>query len=629
MIDAQRPNVLFIAIDDMTGWLGCMDTNPDVRTPNMDRLAEQGTVFTNAVCTSPVCNPSRTAILTGLSPAETGCYLLIDHLAASPVRDEALPIPLHFRRNGYRTMVGGKVDHGNSVERAVQDVRGESMWDENAGVFNGQQFDMHSRHAPDLTHVDGYYKFAFHWGPLDDDQSETLSDRLVADWAVERLRQDYDEPFLVAAGFFRPHVPLIAPQRFFDMYDREALTLPPTGPYDMDGMPPAARQIALAGYQDSKQGMHYQITEHGYWRDVLHAYLACISFTDHCVGRVLDALDESPYADNTIVVLWGDNGWSLGDHFHWKKWSLWDSGARVPFIMRAPGMNPPEHRCDEGVGLIDIYPTLLELCDLPEVAGLSGVSLGGLLSGEQAKREQPARTFLGPNNQSLRTRRWRYTRYCDGSEELYDYENDVQEHVNLAEDPDYVEVKESLAGWLAEDPAPAISSSPPPGATLRPEPGESVWFRGLEDGFAGRPITVRAKVHVEADEAVIVHHGSWFAGYSLYVKQGKLCMGVMDVQTPLRWDALQTTTTVVRANRQLTHGLVEVEGCLDATGAITLRVDADVVGTGRANGPLSIYPCGLLEAGGYRQTGYGPIGDYAEQEDFPGSVRDISISYGD
>jgi iduronate 2-sulfatase len=629
MTDARRPNVLFIAIDDLTGWLGCMDTNPDVRTPNMDRLAEQGMAFTNACCTSPVCNPSRTAILTGLSPAETGCYLLTDHLSASPLRGRALPMPLHFRHSGYRTMVGGKVDHGNSVDRAVQESRGESMWDENAGFFNGQQFDMHSRHAPDLTHVDGYYRFAFHWGPLDDDQAQTQSDRHVADWAVERLGRDYDKPFFLAAGFFRPHVPLTAPKRFFDMYDPDELTLPPTGPYDFGGMPSAAQQVALASYQDFKQGMHYQVTEHGYWRDVLHAYLACVSFTDHCVGRVLHALEQSPYADNTIVVLWGDNGWSLGDHFHWKKWSLWDSGARVPLIMRVPGMDPPEHRCDEGVGLIDIYPTLLELCDLPDVPGLAGVSLRGLLSGEQPERDQPARTFLGPRNQSLRTRRWRYTRYCDGGEELYDYENDVHEHVDLAGDPDYAEVRESLSEWLEDDPAPAISSSPPPGATLRPEAGESVWFRGLEDGFAGSSITVRATVSADDDEAVIVHHGSWFAGYSLYVQDGRLCMGVMDVETPLRWDGLEATTTVVRSDSRLPDDTVEVEGRLGADGAITLKMDGEVVGRGDAGGPLSIYPCGLLEAGCYSQTGYGPIGDYSEQEDFPGTVRDITVSFGE
>jgi arylsulfatase A-like enzyme len=625
---ADRPNVLFIALDDLTGWLGCMGTNPDVKTPNMDRLASEGMMFQNGVCTSPVCNPSRTAILTGMSPATTGCYLLPDNIQNSPVRDQALPMPLHFKQNGYRTMVGGKVDHGNSVDKACQESRGESMWHENGGFFNGQQFQMHSPHAPDLCHVDGFYKWAFHWGPLDEEQAETLSDKLVADWAVEQLEQEYDEPFFLGAGFFRPHVPLIAPKRFFDMYDKDDLTLPETGPRDMDGMPPAARQVALAGYQDFKAGMHRQITDHGYWRDVLQAYLASVSFADHCVGRVLEALDNSPHADNTVVVLWGDNGWSLGDHFHWKKWNLWNSGARVPFIMKAPGMDPGTHVCEEGVGLIDIYPTLVELCDLPDVPNLEGRSLKGLLSGEQAEREEPAVTWLGPGNQSLRTRRWRYTRYCDGSEELYDYENDIDELKNLADDPEFADVKQSLASHLRQERAPAFSSSPAPGATLRPAPGESQWFQGVEDGFAGRPITIRAKVEAGGD-GVIVHHGSWFAGYSLYVKDRKLCMGVMDLETPLCWDNLEANTTVVESQRSLPDGLVQVEARLDADGTVKLRMDGEVAGTGRAGGPLSIYPCGMLEAGCYTRENYPAIGDYELTEEFPGSLKDISVSFGD
>ena len=629
MADTQRPNVLFIALDDLTGWLGCMGNNPDVKTPHMDRLGAEGMVFQNAQCTSPVCNPSRTAILTGQSPATTGCYLLPDNLQQSPARDSVMPMPLHFKNNGYRTMVGGKVDHGQTVEKTCRQTCGEEMWHENAGFFNGQQFDLHSPHAPDLCHVDGFYKFAFHWGPLDKEDADTLSDKLTADWAVERLQQDYDEPFFLGAGFFRPHVPLIAPKRFFDMYDKEELTLPETGPYDMDDMPDAARQVALAGYQDFKAGMHYQITEHGYWRDVLHAYLASVSFADHCVGRVLEALRNSPCADNTIVVLWGDNGWSLGDHFHWKKWSLWDSGARVPFIIKAPGLDAGTQSCEEGVGLIDIYPTLLELCDLPDVPDLAGQSLRGLLSGEQTERQEPAVTFFGPNSQSLRTRRWRYTRYCDGSEELYDYETPEHEFKNLAGDPDHADVKEKLGQWFRDDVAPAFATIPPPRARLELEAGDMQWFQGVEDGFAGEPIRISATIELEGDDAVIVHHGSWFAGYSLYVRDRKLCMGVMDVQTPLRWDGLHPTTTIVESDSPLPEGRVQVEARLDEHGIVRLMANGEMVGRGSVGGPLSIYPCGMLEAACYTKTGYGPIGDYAECEEFPGTVEDIVVQFGD
>ncbi len=623
----ERPNVLFIALDDLNEWIGCLGVNPDVKTPHMDRLAEEGMAFTNACCPSPVCQPSRTALLSGLRPSTTGCYLLNDRPQDSPVWDGALPLPLHFRHNGYRAMCVGKVDHGNLVDKATRASRGESLWDEHGGFFGGQQFDMRSRHTSCLTHVDGYYKWAFHWGPLDDDQAETLTDRHVARWAAERLGRDYDSPFFLAAGFFRPHVPLIAPRRFFEMYDKSELHLPPTGPEDLDDMPPIARQIALAGYQDFKLGMHRQITEHGYWRDLVQAYLACVSFVDDCVGQVLEALDESPYADNTIVVLWGDNGWSLGEHFHWKKWSIWDCGARVPLIIRAPGVTDGGTPCEEGVDLTDLYPTLVDLCGLPEVAGLDGQSLRELLSGEQTERERPGLTSFGPNNHSLRTRRWRYSRYCDGTEELYDHDSDPYEHANVAGRAEFEPVRDSLARWLPEENAPALASSPSQ-RRLHLEPGQDVWFRGAQSGFAESRITIRAKVKAEAEEGVIVHHGAWFAGYALYIEKGRLHMAVMDVPGSLRWDNLETRTTVVRADEPLPEGLVQVEGCLETDGTITLKVDDAIVGTGRADGPLSIYPAGLLEAGCYTRTHYPAIGGYAPQEEFPGVLRDIRVEFG-
>ncbi len=619
--------MLIIALDDLNNWLGCMGTNPDVQTPHMDHLAEHGTLFTNACCASPVCLPSRTALLTGLNPTTTGCYLLNDLPQDSPGAHEAPPFPLHFRHNGYRTMSVGKVDHGNLLDRAVQAERGESMWDEDGGRFGGQQFDMHSRHTSCLTETPGYYSFAYHWGPLDEDQAATMADRHVADWAVERLQHSYDSPFLLAAGFHRPHVPLIAPQRFFDMYDKEQLHLPPTGPYDFDGMPEAAQQVALTGYQETELGKHYQITQHGHWRDILQAYLACISFADECVGRVLSALEQGPHAGNTVVALWSDNGWNLGEHFHWQKFSLWDQSSRVPLIIRAPGMAQPGRPCHQGVSLVDLYPTLLELCNLPQVPGLEGESLQGLLCGERKKREHPAMTSFGPHNHSLRTERWRYTRYCDGSEELYDYETDLNEHTNLADSPECADIKGSLARWLPERTAPSLASTPPPAGPLSLRAGDQVWFRGMESGFHRMRITIRARVRAEEGEGVIVHHGSWFAGYSLYVKDGRLCMGVRDVRTPLRWDRLQATTTIARSDRPLPESLVAVEGCLDVDGTITLKVDGEPAGAGKAAGPLSVYPSGLLEAGRYTQTGFPPIGDYAEQKDFPGAVQNITVSF--
>jgi len=497
----DKPNVLFIAVDDLNEWIGCLGVNPDVKTPNMDRLAKQGMLFTNACCASPVCNPSRTAVLTGARPSTTGCYMLNDNLEHSPARERVMPFPLYFRHQGYRTLTAGKVDHGGGlpIETSTRVTFNESMWDENGGFFNGQQFDLHSRHAECMTHAPGIHSFASHWGPLDDDQVETLSDLKTAKWAREQLARDYEDPFLLAIGFFRPHVPLIAPQRFFDMYDKEKLWLPPTGPDDMEGMPGAARQMCLAGWQDYGLGCHRQVLEHGMWRDIVQAYLASVSFMDHCLGLVLDALEASKYADNTIVMLWSDNGWGLGEHFHWKKWSVLDAGSRVPLIIKAPGVTTGNQVCDQGVDLVDLYPTLIDLCGLPDPGHLEGESLRGVLSGEVTQRERPALTSFGPNNHSLRTSRWRYTRYCDGSEELYDYEHDQWEHENLADRPEYRDVKASLAKWLPTECAPALASSPPPGGPLELAPGQDVWFRSIENGFAGQRIRISAKVKAEGE----------------------------------------------------------------------------------------------------------------------------------
>ncbi|MFW6286314.1 MAG: sulfatase [Candidatus Sumerlaeota bacterium] len=631
MSNSKQPNILFISMDDMNEWFGYLGVNPDVKTPNVDRLAAEGMAFSNAVCASPVCNPSRTAFLTGMRPSTSGCYMLNDMLEDSPKRHEGIPFPLHFKRNGYHTMVGGKVDHGGGpIDHSTRKTFDESMWSEDAGFFNGQQFDLHSPYAECMTETPGVHSFASHWGPLDDEVEDELSDVQVSRWACEKLNQDYDKPFLLAAGFFRPHLPLIAPKRYFDMYsNKESLWLPPTGSDDMEGMPAPARQMALASWQDYGLGCHRQVMEQGKRRDITQAYLACASFVDDCIGQILQALENSKYADNTIVVLASDNGWGLGEHFHWKKWSIFDNGSNIPFIIKAPGMGGMGNGCEAGVDLTDIYPTLVDLCGLPDPGHLDGQTLRPLLSGEADVRERPGLTSFGPHNHSLRTDQYRYTRYADGSEELYDYGEDPWEHNNVAQKREYEEVKERLAKWLPENPAPALDSSPAPGQPLELEPGAMRWFRAFEDGFADRAISIRATVKLEGDNAVIVHHGGYFAGYALYVKDCRLCMSVQDVETPLRWDRLDPKRTVVESQTPLPERKVDVEGKLERDGTITLKVDGETVATGKAESALSIYPTGLLEAGQYSYDKYPPMGDYEKIETFPGAIEDILVVFAE
>ncbi len=627
---AKEPNVLFIALDDMNEWFGYLGVNPDVKTPNVDRLAAQGMAFSNAVCASPVCNPSRTAFLTGMRPTTSGCYMLNDYLEDSPKRHEGIPFPLHFKNNGYHTMAGGKVDHDGkgNVEQAIQKTFSESMWSENAGFFNGQQFGLHSPYSECMTETPGVHSFASHWGPLDKDVEDDLSDVHVTRWACEQLKRDYDKPFLLGVGFFRPHLPLVAPKRFFDMYsDKESLWLPPTGPAEMEGMSAPARQMSLASWQDYGLGCHRQVMEQGKRRDITQAYLACISFVDDCIGRVLEALEESHYADSTIVVLASDNGWGLGEHFHWKKWSVFDNAARIPFIIKAPGMGSGGQPCEAGVDLTDIYPTLVDLCGLPDPGHLDGETLRPLLSAEATVRERPGMTSFGPHNYSLRTAHYRYTRYADGSEELYDYSKDPWEHDNVAQRSGYEEVKEGLARWLPENPAPSLSSCPPRGRPLQLGAGAMQWFRAYEDGFADRDLSIRAKVKLDGESAVIVHHGGYFTGYALYVKERRLCMSVQNVETPLRWDRLEPKRTVVESGRRVPDHEVEVEGRLERDGTIMLMVDGEIVARGHADSALSTYPAGLLEAGQYSYDKYPPIGDYQSIETFPGEIKDIQVAF--
>ncbi len=631
MSNSKQPNILFISMDDMNEWFGYLGVNPDVKTPNVDRLAAEGMAFSNAVCASPVCNPSRTAFLTGMRPTTSGCYMLCDNLEDSPKRETGIPFPLHMKRNGYHTMMAGKVDHGGEpIDRATEKTFGESMWSEWGGYFNGQQFDLHSPYRECMTDHPGFYKFAFHWGPLDDEIEETLSDVQVAGWASEQLEKDYDKPFLLAAGFYRPHLPLIAPKRYFDMYDPDSLWLPPTGSDDMEGMPAAARQVALASYQDSATGMHRSILDAAKRREITQAYLACVSFVDDCIGRVLDALRKSKYADNTIVVLASDNGWGLGEHFHWKKWSIFDNGSNIPFIIKAPGMGGMGKPCEAGVDLTDIYPTLVDLCGLSNPGHLEGESLRALLSGEQTDRERPGMTSFGPHNHSLRTSQYRYTRYADGSEELYDYHEDPWEHRNLAGDPQLATVKEELAKWFPENPVPALTSSPKPGGPIEVKPGDTVWFRAFEDGFAGRRVTVRAKIKIDGDEGVIVHHGSYFSGYSLYVRDRHLCMGVTEVPTPLRWDQLETKTTIARSDAPLPEGEIEVEGIWEQDGAITLKANGQVVGSAKSEAGLAIYPAGRLECGFVKDWQFGNFpkqGDPPLSDEFPGTLDSVQVLF--
>jgi arylsulfatase A-like enzyme len=279
-----------------------------------------------------------------------------------------------------------------------------------------------------------------------------MGDWQVADWVIRRLMMAHGKPFFLACGFYRPHLPWYVPPEYFDLYPLEEVTLPHVKEDDLDDVPARGRKMARPG------GDHAKVIKHGQWRKAVQAYLASISFTDACVGRVIDALDKSPHARDTVIVLWSDHGWHLGEKLHWRKFALWEEATHNVMMFVAPGVTRPGGRCTRPVNLIDIYPTLVDLCGLAPREGIEGLSLVPLLENPEQAWARPSLTTHGKDNHTIRTERFRYIRYADGSEELYDRSVDEMEWTNLAENPEYDYIKEELRRWLPEVNAEGVST---------------------------------------------------------------------------------------------------------------------------------------------------------------------------
>ncbi|MDP6444382.1 MAG: sulfatase [Pirellulaceae bacterium] len=428
---ADRPNVLFIAVDDLNDWVRCLGGHPDCRTPHIDRLAERGVLFTRSYCAAPACNPSRAALLTGIRPWKSGVY--VNPQPWRQALPDAVTLPQHFMANGYRVLGGGKIFHGRYRDAASWDVYQKSFGDPKPTAKVAK--DPHSRAGGVV------------WGKLDVNDSQ-MSDYKVVSWAAEQLAQERDKPLFLACGVFRPHMPWQVPRKYYDMYPVDKIQMPPAMKDDLQDIPAAGVRMARP------QGDHATILKTKNWRHAVQAYLASITFADAQVGRLLDALDKSAYRDNTIVVLWGDHGWHLGEKEHWRKFALWEEATRAPLIIAAPGVTKPQSVCSRTVDFMDIYPTLADLCGLPIGDHLDGVSLRPWLEDPRRARLRPAVTTHGRNNHAVRTERFRYIRYADGSEELYDHDEDPNEWKNLAKNSEFAKYKADLAKWLPKQNAP-------------------------------------------------------------------------------------------------------------------------------------------------------------------------------
>ena len=408
--DANKPNVLLIAVDDLNDWVGCLGGHPQTFTPNIDRLAGRGMLFSNAHCQGTMCNPSRISLLWGRRPSSTGFYDNHYHISKHPsFLKNHVNLPTHFAANGYKTLSSGKIFHTGRYFQ-VQGPR--------AGQWR-KGLDQKVHQKPKGWH--GIWDF----GPQDYEESK-FTDHITATWVADQLGNESDKPFLLACGFYRPHVPFFPPRRVYESL--KDIKLPEVVEDDWDDIPDAARKVSMS---NAKIPVHDWMKKENRWQLAVHAYLASVRWTDEQIGRVLDALDQGPHAKNTIVVLFSDHGYHLGEKQRWSKFSLWERTTRVPLIISVP--NGIKGSTDQPVELLSIYPTLIDLCGLSENPKLEGVSLQPLLKNPDSEWTHVAISTLGQNNHAIRDHRWRYIRYADGTEELYDHQIDPNEWTNLAE----------------------------------------------------------------------------------------------------------------------------------------------------------------------------------------------------
>lgn len=428
----KQPNIIMIAVDDLNDWVGVYGGHPQVKTPNIDRLAQKAMVFRNASCPGPVSGPSRSALLSGFMPATTGIYGNSTNMLHSEIVQANATLPEYFSKHGYLTISCGKIfhihftpegdDHGqwafdewHQINGNFYDVQKEKAYSCYNGIINGKKIENPLYSSGPANDI--------YFGPTKGG-IETTKDYLTAKWFEQRLHEDFNKPFFMSVGIAQPHLPLIIPEEFFNMYGLDTLNVPYYKMDDLDDIVDKDGKKIYTPHTSYLWARHYGIE-----KEVVRAYLASISYVDSCVGVILDALAKSKYANNTIVMLFGDNGWHLGEKHRYNKATLWRESTQIPFIINVPGMNKKQE-CFRNVNLMDIYPTLIDLCNLPKKQ-LDGKSLKPLLANPELQWT-PTITTLNKGNHSVMAEKWHYISTSNGVEELYNIEADPMEFNNLA-----------------------------------------------------------------------------------------------------------------------------------------------------------------------------------------------------
>ena len=447
-----KPNVVFIIADDLRDYVGWMGGHSQSLTPNMDRLAKMGMRFTSAHCNYALCNPSRTSLLTGMLPSSSGVFGNEQDWRRSVQIAGKPTLPEHFKAQGYMTAAAGKIFHANhgGPEGRLAGWHGgrrgfelDSAWD--------QRFPQLGVQIPDLPvhtgqNFNGLNIWHWDWGGISVAEEKT-DDGQIAAFAADFLAKEQKQPFFLALGLYRPHSPWYVPQQYFDALPLDSIKLPDVRADDLEDVPEIAKTHL-------KEGYHQLIVEKNLWKEAVRAYLANVAFCDAMLGRILAAIETGPSAKNTIIVFTSDHGWYLGEKQMWHKGKLWEPTTRVPLSIYAPGVTQPDSLSSQPVALIDLYPTLCDLTKLPLPEHLDGSSLKPLLLDPTTKRDRPAITCMGGGKNAgyaARDERWRYIRYADGSEELYDHETDPHEWTNLAAKPEHAELKAMLAGFFPKE----------------------------------------------------------------------------------------------------------------------------------------------------------------------------------
>jgi len=449
-IQNKRYNVLFIAVDDLNDWVGCLGGNAQAITPNLDRFAkQQAMVMNKAYCPSTVCCPSRSSILTGKRPSTTGIYGNTQDLKNAPKAKDVVTLPEYFGKNGYHTLSTGKIFHKHPTASGMD----EGQWafhefDPGGGGNKGMLWEESpSSVLGEKDQEKGEEKEVAKWGACKAAVEDT-KDYVACQWAANQLNRDFDDkPFFMALGISKPHLPWFVPQQFFDLYPLDQIKPVEIFRDDLDDIvDDKGRRIFK-----SSIGFFEGIDKANLHKQAQRAYLANISYVDHCLGMLFDALQKSKYADNTIIMLWGDHGWHLSEKMKYGKTDLWEESDRVPFIVRVPGMTPADFKCDGVVNLLDMYPTLVELCGLPPNSENEGRSFASLMKDPKMEWNHPTLTTYQFSNHSLTDGRYRYTWYggkANGAEELYDHSTDPLEHKNLAANPGSKEIMAKFKTFL-------------------------------------------------------------------------------------------------------------------------------------------------------------------------------------